>query len=87
MKDIIHGHYNELTGKEEDLYLERIEICKQCPLYTETSLGPICDSKKCFNSETNKTQSYPSEGYTCGCACRLNAKTRLKNAKCVLNKW
>jgi hypothetical protein len=47
MKDIIHGHYNELTGKEEDLYLERIEICKQCPLYKlDVFAGPICNNKK-----------------------------------------
>lgn len=84
---VIKGHVNEITKQENDLYESRIRICKQCPLYTETSLGPVCDSKKCFNKETNKTQSYPSDGFICGCACRLNAKTRLKNAKCVLNKW
>lgn len=84
---VIKGHINEITKQEQELSEQRMKICKQCPLYTETSLGPICDSKKCYNPETKQVQSYPSEGYTCGCACRLNAKTRLQNAKCVLNKW
>lgn len=87
VKQIAEGHFKEITRQENDLYESRIRICRQCPLYTDTVAGPICDSKKCYNSETNTVQSYPANGYTCGCACRLNAKTRLKNAKCVLNKW
>ena len=84
---VIKGHINEITKQENALYESRIKICQTCPLYTETSLGPICDSKKCFNQKTNTVQSYPGDGLVCGCACRLNAKTRLKNAQCVLNKW
>ena len=87
IKQIAKGHFKEITRQENDLYESRIRICRQCPLYTETMAGPICDSKKCLNIETGELQSYPSNGYTCGCACRLNAKTRLRNAECILNKW
>jgi hypothetical protein len=83
---VVRGHINEITKQEQELSEQRMKICKQCPLFTD-SMGGICDSKKCLNIETGKLQSYPSNGYTCGCACRLNAKTRLRNAKCVLNKW
>ena len=84
---VIKGHINEITKQEQELYKSRIRICKQCPLYTETTFGPVCDSKKCFNPDTNKSQYYPSAGYICGCGCRLSAKTRLKDSECVLNKW
>lgn len=44
-----------------------MKICRKCPLYTETSLGPICNSKKCYNPETNELRSYPGDGFICGC--------------------
>ena len=50
---IIQGHYNEITNKEEDLYQHRIEICKKCELISKNSFGYICDSKKCINTKTN----------------------------------
>ena len=85
-KDIIEGHYKEITNQENELYEKRIIICKQCPLYSD-KLGGICDSKKCWDNSKNILQSFPGNNITCGCGCRLQAKTRLKNAKCVLNKW
>ena len=86
--DIIKGHYKELTNQENDLYEKRIAICRKCPLYTVSeSLGEICDGKKCWNSKLNSIESFPSPETTCGCGCRLKAKTRLANAKCVLNRW
>lgn len=89
MKDIIKGHYNELTNKEEDLYLQRIAICKACPLYKEDMFaGPICNSKLWMNeSDLESTSSTPKAGYKKGCGCRLNAKTRLGHRHCPFNKW
>lgn len=87
VKQIVSGHIKELTKQENDLYESRIRICRQCPLYTKTSFGPICDSKKCVNPETNEVKTYPESGYICGCSCRLEAALRLKNKKCNLNKW
>ena len=88
MIDIIQGHLNNLFNKEEDLYNERIIICKSCPLYKiDTLLGEVCNSKLYLNIETNKTSTYPRKGYVNGCGCLLKAKTRLKSAKCPLEKW
>ena len=83
---VVRGHVNEITKQEQELSKQRMKICRQCPLFTD-SMGGICDSKKCYNTETNELSTYPKQGSICGCSCRLKAKTTLKNAKCVLNKW
>lgn len=84
--DIVEGHYKEITDKENELFEQRIKICKNCPLYSD-KLGGICDSKKCWDIIKNTPESFPGKNIICGCGCRLPAKLRLKNAKCVLNKW
>ena len=88
MVDIIDGHLKELFNKEEDLSKQRLIICKSCPLYKiDSLLGEVCNSKLYFNPETNQTATYPRQGYTNGCNCRIQAKSRLISAKCPLNKW
>lgn len=84
---IIEGHLKEIAGKEKTLSESRISICKECPLCSINRLGLVCDAKKCLNKETEEVVSFPGKNITCGCGCRLEAKTRLKNAKCVLGKW
>lgn len=84
---IAAGHFNEITNAENELFAKRIVICKECPLYSETSLGPVCSTKLCWNVSKQQKEDGPGRGIICGCGCRLNAKARLKNAKCVLNKW
>ena len=86
--DIINGHVNEALGKNEDIKDKRMEICKKCPLYKETPMGPICNPRL-YISETDKITviDRPRVGYKRGCGCRLNAKTRLQNSKCIINKW
>lgn len=84
---IAQGHFNEITKRENELHDSRMEICKDCPLFTQTSLGGMCDAKKCLNQSTGEIGSYPGQNIICGCGCRLDAKTRLKYAHCVLNKW
>lgn len=74
MLEILKGHINEIFNKQEDLYNSRILICKKCPLFTESSIGYLCDKNKIHNNIR-------------GCGCRLSAKARLINSKCVLNKW
>ena len=78
MFNIIKGHINEVLKKEQDLYLYRIEICKECPLYTNTKIGHLCDKTKYVNKDGKIIH---------GCGCRLDAKARLFDEKCVLNKW
>jgi hypothetical protein len=85
-RDVIKGHVNELLGRERDLSETRMRICRSCPLFTDI-MGGICDSKKCVDKTTNKLQYAPGENTICGCSCRLEAKSRLKKAKCVLDKW
>lgn len=85
--DIAQGHYNEFTNKEQELSQKRLKICKECPLYTESILGPMCDSKKCYDPDSKVISTLPESGFICGCGCRLKAKTTLEHAKCVLNKW
>ena len=88
MGQVIEGHFKEITGIENDLYLKRIKICKTCPLYSvKDEIGEICDSKKCINTKTNSIEILPGQGVVCGCRCRLSAKTRVESASCVLNKW
>ena len=78
MFNIIKGHINEVLKKEQDLYLYRIGICKECPLYTNTKIGHLCDKAKYINKDDKITH---------GCGCRLDAKARLFDEKCILNKW
>jgi len=85
--DIAKGHFKEITNQENKLYEERISICRQCPLISDTSFGEVCDASKCWDTINNQLVKYPGPGIICGCQCRLSAKTRLRNAHCVLNKW
>lgn len=78
MFNIIKGHINEVLKKEQDLYLYRIEICKECSLYTKTKIGHLCDKAKSVNKDGKMIH---------GCGCRLDAKARLFDEKCILNKW
>ena len=85
---IVQGHINEMTNKENELYNQRIVICKQCPLYTVKSvIGGVCDHRKYYNPETDELSDLPQVGFISGCGCRLEAALRVKNKKCVLNKW
>lgn len=83
--DIIKGHINEFFNKESQLSEERMSICRNCPLFLETALGPICNPNLYIKGDLVST--HPLEGYKKGCACRLSAKTRLKNDHCPDNKW
>jgi hypothetical protein len=83
---IAKGWVNDALKLEQDLHDRRISICKSCPLYSETALGPICDAKKCVDEVGNVT-SYPGNGKVCGCNCYIDKKTRVKNSKCVRGLW
>lgn len=34
-----------------ELEKERLNVCKECPLYTKRKSGPICDLKKYMNAD------------------------------------
>ena len=42
MGQVIEGHFKEITRTENDLYSNRIKICKACPLYSvKDGIGEI----------------------------------------------
>lgn len=87
LKDILEGHVNEMLGNNEQLFKQRMEICKKCPLYLNTIAGPVCNAKLWISTADGQTVSRsPKVGYRKGCNCRLNSKTRVLNAQCVVNK-
>lgn len=87
-RNILEGHAHEALGNNQDLYEERIKICKECGLYKETMMGPICNPKLYISVEDKTTISNtPKVGFKRGCSCRLSSKCRVKFAKCIVEKW
>lgn len=84
--DIINGHINEILNKEENLSIKRMAICLKCPISKHTSLGLICDNTK-WISKDDQVSLEAKPGYTRGCNCRLQAKTRLPHNHCIINRW
>lgn len=88
LSQIIDGHLKELLNKEKELSNERLKICRDCKLYkVDKVLGPICDKNTYWNPITNAIALTPTDNYVNGCGCRLNAKTRIPEARCPLKKW
>lgn len=83
--DIIKGHIKEFLNKDEQLSEERLAICAKCPLILDTAFGKVCNASLYVKGD--KVSPSPLPGYSRGCGCRLNAKTRIKNSKCPDNKW
>lgn len=72
----------------QELFNERMEICKKCPLYKEDKIrGPICDSNKFISSDGTKWSWFRKEGYIRGCGCHLTSKIRSQNNSCIVGKW
>ena len=87
IRQIIDGTIKEIKNENVDLRNERMSICKECPLYLNTLLGPVCNSNRYLNLEDKTTWStQPKAGYKKGCNCRLDAKTRLVGSKCPAGK-
>lgn len=84
--NIIKGHTNELLGLNKNIAEERMNICKQCPIYSP-KYGGLCNNALYFDPETNDVSTKKLLGYIKGCGCRLKAKTTLKDAHCPADKW
>lgn len=88
LSDIIEGHIKEITNQNVDISQFRMDICRECPLFKVIPVaGPICNNKLYLDIKTGDVSDVPKTGYRKGCGCRLQAKTRLKNAVCPLGKW
>lgn len=87
MLDVLKNNINDILKKENDLSESRLEICKQCPLFKDSSFGPICNSNKYISPDGTNWDIKYHENWVRGCGCKLRSKTRLKNAHCIINKW
>lgn len=87
IRQIIQGHINEFSNNEEELRDYRMSICDQCPLEADAYYGKICSNKRYLNIRTGKARTFPCDECVQGCGCRLEAKTRVKDAHCPANKW
>lgn len=86
VKNIIHGHINELFNLNNEISKKRLNICYRCPLYSP-KLGGICNNKLWLNVNTGDVSIIKKDGYVKGCGCRTLAKTRLLEATCPAGKW
>lgn len=72
----------------DDLYENRMKICKECPLYLDSPMGARCNSRLYLSEADKKTVSdRPKLGFRAGCGCLLERRTKLPHAKCVIGKW
>lgn len=72
----------------EELYNERLEICRACPLGLETARGLICNPRLYINKEDKTSISkFPKIGYVRGCSCSITHKAHHEYSKCIINKW
>lgn len=75
---IVKGHYNEFTNREEKMSRAKMDICLACPLYTIGKFGPKCNPNMWVNPKDQQDFShYAKKDFIKGCGCRLEAKTRL----------
>ena len=87
LKAIIDGHVKEALGSNQSISESRMQICRECPLYKQSTVGPVCNSRLWLNIDTNQVSNTKKPGFKNGCGCRLNAKTRLSYSHCPLKKW
>lgn len=84
--DVVNGHVKEVLNLEKDLSKSRLKICYRCPLYSK-KWGGLCNNKLWLNPNNGDVSIEDKPGYINGCGCRLQAKTRLANQVCPVNKW
>ena len=84
---IIEGTVNNILNKQEELFKERIEICRTCPLLLIGMFGEECNPGLWMNPNTLEISTKAKEGFIHGCGCILRSKTRVKDAVCPLKRW
>ena len=88
LPQIAKGIYNNILKKEEELYIQRITICKSCKLFKNDKLfGEICNPSLYLNPITNEISKVEKEGFKEGCSCLLKNKCRVSDAECPNGKW
>lgn len=85
---VINGTIKNVLNQNDDLYQERIKVCKECKLIkTDKIFGEVCNPSLYINPETNEASKTPKLGFLNGCGCILRSKCRVVEAKCPLNRW
>lgn len=76
VKNFIEGVNNMAFKKEhiETMFKERLQICKNCPIFTEFK-----DRIGFARMECDDTKG--------GCGCYIDVKLRIPEEKCPHNKW
>lgn len=88
ISQIAEGFYNNATSKEQDLFEERIEICRKCKIMKQDSIfGEVCNSRLYLNPITDEISKMAAPGFFRGCGCVLKAKTRSRSSRCPARKW
>ncbi len=88
VEQIIEGTLNNVFNKEEELFNNRIKICRCCKLHKiDNIFGEVCNPRLYINPETEEISSSKKPGYIHGCGCILASKCRVPDAKCPMNKW
>ena len=87
INQITKGFLNNVLNKEEELFNERIAVCRSCKLHKiDKVFGEVCNKRLWLNIKTDETSSTPKIGYKNGCGCVLKSKTRVPNSRCPLDK-
>lgn len=87
MEQLIEGTLKNIFNREEELYKERIAVCKKCVLYKKHKVfGAICNNHLYVNPNTDETSLHPKKDFLKGCGCILRSKCRVIEAKCPINK-
>ena len=88
INQIAKGFFNSLVSREDELFKQRISVCRECPLLKKDAVfGEICNEKLYINPKTEETSKTKKIGYINGCGCILRSKTRVPEASCPLGKW
>jgi hypothetical protein len=86
VKNMIEGYTNLALGRNEDMSITRMNICRACPLFKDVA-GGICNPRLWLNPITGDVKTEKTDGYYKGCGCVLNSKTRASGAHCPAKKW
>ena len=70
---------------KESFIEERLQICKECPIYS--SIRGICNSALWLNPKTEEVSETPKNGYIRGCGCNIFFKTKSRSSHCIAGKW
>jgi hypothetical protein len=70
----------------ENFKQERLEICKNCPIYSSRN-GGTCNSSLWLDPKTGDVSGKPKVGYFRGCGCSIKWKVSNESSYCPAHKW